>query len=76
MRDPLRIPRILNKFREIWTQYDTIDLRFGQLFECIVGVNDNHWNIEDDEFEQLLEKWYRRVEAEQQVLRDMNAKTR
>lgn len=74
-RDVMRIPRILNKLGEIWSQHNMFDMRLGQLLECINGVPLD-WNIEDSQFEQNLETYYRRVLAEQQVKRDMNAKSR
>lgn len=74
-RDPLRIPRILNRVKEIWRQYP--DFRFGQLFEVLTGPGiKDPWSMEDDAFEQLIETRYREVLAEQQVKRDMNAKSR
>ena len=67
-RDPMRITRIMYKLREIWSFPRYIDMRLGQLLECIVGTQID-WNLEDDQFEQALETWYRRALEEQQIKR-------
>jgi len=50
MRDPDRIPRILEKLRRYWERYP--DLRLGQL---VGNVNTRYdpYHLEDD----LLEEW-------------------
>jgi hypothetical protein len=75
VRDPLRITRIMNKLKAVWSHPNYTDMRFGQLLECITPCDRHHlnWNMEDDQFEQLLETWYRRIEDEEQRYRDMNA---
>ena len=70
MRDPNRIPRVLEKLRIIWTLSQ--DQRLGQLIENLSGRRRTHertnpddcwrpippdlWNIEDDEWEDLLDR--------------------
>lgn len=56
MRNPDRIPRILSKVEEIWTQYP--DLRLGQLIflilttgteKPVINVGDSLFNVDDSE---------------------------
>jgi uncharacterized protein YihD (DUF1040 family) len=58
MRDPNRIPRIIEKLSKTWQK--TPDLRLGQLVEIIYSKrHEKEWNLfnlEDDAFEQALEK--------------------
>jgi len=60
MRDPERIPEILNKLKEIWEKYP--DLRLGQL---ISNMSDRSpwplFYIEDDEFIERMEEFYQGV---------------
>lgn len=71
MRDPMRITRILHKLGEVWSSPGYTDMRFGQLFECITGTGiKDHWNMEDDQFEQALETWFRHELDVQQRKRD------
>lgn len=57
MRNPKRIPKILNKIEEIWKEYP--DLRLGQL---ISNMSDRSpwplFYIEDDELIERLEEFY------------------
>ena len=57
MRDPNRIPEILNEIEKIWKEYP--DLRLGQL---ISNMSDRSpwplFYIEDDELIERLEKFY------------------
>ena len=58
MRDPSRIPKILNKLRLLWEKYP--DLRLGQLVEnarCSQSVKVDTFNIEDDALEEGLDTW-------------------
>jgi hypothetical protein len=59
MRDPKRIARIIIKLSYIWEKFP--DMRFGQLIGGItrgVGVDvDDVWNLEDDDFEKLVDEW-------------------
>lgn len=61
VRDPARIPRILDKLKEIWVKYP--DLRFTQLL-ILIGINEHEVNCsikcnfakEDDHISTLLDK--------------------
>jgi hypothetical protein len=72
MRDPLRIPRILNKLKVVWSHHGYTDMRFGQLLECMTSNDkyDLNWDMEDEQFESLMETWFRRVLNDQQRNRD------
>jgi hypothetical protein len=58
MRDPERIPRILEKLRILWAEMP--DLRLGQLVDNARMVSDGHdidlFYIEDDLIEEGLER--------------------
>lgn len=63
MRDLKRIPRIMKKLHQVWARYP--DLRFYQLVENI--QNELDWPmfyIEDDEFEELIDKCLENVRNE------------
>lgn len=47
MRDPRRIPQVLEAVRAFWEQHP--DLRLGQLIWTL--ANDDPYNTEDDEIE-------------------------
>lgn len=50
MRDPARIPRIMNKLEKLWEQYP--DQRLGQLLEnYIYGLGARFFLTEDDKAE-------------------------
>jgi hypothetical protein len=57
MRDPQRIPRILEKLRKVWEH--SPDLRLGQLVENALKFSTNHnsdtFNVEDDAMERGLD---------------------
>jgi len=57
MRDPRRIPRILEKIEKLWS--DMPDLRFGQLLINLGMIDDSSasWNTEDDLYEDQLNYW-------------------
>lgn len=55
MRDPIRIPIVLDKLREVWEKHP--ELRLLQLLHAITG---NHWDpyyIEDDELIAMIERF-------------------
>jgi len=56
MRDPDRILIIVMKFSTLWQRHP--DMRFGQLVEYVRCVKDTAsvFYIEDDTFEELLDK--------------------
>ncbi len=55
MRDPKRIPQILNRIEKIWEQNP--DLRFGQLIMNAINP-DYLYEIEDEILISILEKLY------------------
>lgn len=59
MRDPARIARITTKLARAWEAAP--DMRLGQLTECIRSDSGrrlvNLFNLEDDAFEEALDKW-------------------
>lgn len=60
MRDPARIPRIVEKLARAWEAAP--DMRLGQLCHCIVIRCDRYhhelsFSLEDDIFEDALDKW-------------------
>lgn len=56
MRDPERIPRILNDIEEIWLHYP--DMRFGQLIVNFIvqGCENNFFYQEDDITQEKLKR--------------------
>lgn len=54
MRDPARIPRVLDALRETWEKHP--DLRLGQLLMNIAGSRDlsEVWNLEDGRWLALI----------------------
>jgi hypothetical protein len=62
MRNPLRIARITKKLLKAWVVMP--DMRFGQLIFNIMRITQPFdsvhalWNVEDDEFEQHLDKFF------------------
>lgn len=57
MRDPTRIKRILNKLETAWLKYP--DFRLGQLYSVVSHpiCTIDPFFVEDDSFEQVLDKW-------------------
>lgn len=55
MRDPARIPRILDLVREIWCKNP--DLRLSQLIINALGVAFDPYYIEDDILEKALKEY-------------------
>lgn len=56
MRDPNRIPKILNQLRKIWEQYP--DLRLEQLIlNCFEDVHVAYY-MEDDKLIKLMKEAY------------------
>jgi len=64
MRDPARIPVILEKMNALWQQYP--DMRFGQLTYTLFAMlpetqrkarsGIDSFNVEDTDFEKLLDR--------------------
>ena len=54
MRDPERIPVILERLRKVWEKYP--DLRLGQL---IINVFGDAYYIEDEKLVEALESYYK-----------------
>lgn len=52
MRDPKRIDRIIEVLKHKWKQYP--DLRLGQLILNVFPFEDKLYNLEDNEFLDLL----------------------
>lgn len=65
MREYIRIERILNLLREVWTEPLYQDQRFGQML-CNLGVIERQsfaWFTEDDKLEKGLEKYIRKLKG-------------
>jgi uncharacterized protein YihD (DUF1040 family) len=61
MRNPNRIPEILEMIKNTWERGNT-DLRFCQLLQNIIyDKKDNMFNIEDDELIEMLEKYNKKI---------------
>lgn len=58
MRDPKRIPEVLNQLKALWSSYP--DLRLGQLILNIIQ-DPLLYYIEDDELIKVLRKGYSEV---------------
>ena len=56
MRDPNRIPHVLEEIREIWEKYP--DLRLGQLLLNTAERANMLYYIEDDALVQALKRLY------------------
>ena len=52
MRDPERIPRILEKIGELWATYP--DLRLGQLVVNLVKHTEEVYDVEDEALESAI----------------------
>jgi len=65
MRDATRIPRIMSMLTQLWNKGP--DQRFGQMMinADLIPTDLNTWNIEDDEWEDLIKKQLVRVEKRQ-----------
>jgi len=59
MRDPKRIPVLLQAIKEVWERHP--DLRFCQLVQNITGKNDSFY-MEDDEFSRKIIEFTNMVE--------------
>jgi len=61
LRNPKRIPEILERLRKVWEAQP--DMRLGQLIENIFPNTDydyiSAYNIEDEEFMDTIEKHYK-----------------
>lgn len=62
MRNPERIPKILNEIQKIWQQYP--DLRFGQLI-LNLEYRLPLYNVEDEELVAALKSLYGGVRDEE-----------
>lgn len=58
MRNPDRIPIILNKLDKIWKHFP--DLRFGQLCVVLYRSEDVIFAMEDDRFEERLDDFIKK----------------
>ncbi len=56
MRDPNRIPVILNRLEKLWTKYP--DLRLGQLIGNVIRREQLLYFLEDDDLMNELEEGY------------------
>lgn len=54
MRDPNRIPQLLQHVQRVWQQYP--DLRFGQFVLNVAGTHDP-WHLEEAEWARLLNEF-------------------
>lgn len=55
MRDPGRIPQVLEKVAELWRMYP--DWRLGQLVANVASWRDTDiWDIEEDELAEEIER--------------------
>lgn len=61
MRDPKRIPRIIEQVLKIWERNP--DLRLGQLIENCRGFALDAYNLEDDVLERRLSEVYGEPQA-------------
>lgn len=61
MRDPKRIPKILQRLRKVWEAYP--DLRLGQLIENVFPntsmIQRSSYYKEDEDFMKILEEFYK-----------------
>ena len=61
MRDPARIPRILEKLGRLWAVHP--DMRLGQLIENVMAVEagqpveDGVFDLEDADLEEWIDRW-------------------
>ena len=59
MRDPKRIPKILNELKGIWSTYP--DLRLGQLIGNVMMDSMDFYYMEDEELIEFLRIHYSEV---------------
>ena len=62
MRDPNRIPGIIQLITEVW--YTSPDLRLTQLIMNALQMNGDPYYVEDDKLKEALEK-YRKQQREE-----------
>jgi len=60
MRDPDRIPVILQRLEQVWEKYP--DLRFGQLILNV--LRNDFYYVEDEELAQRVELFYDTLEIQ------------
>ena len=59
MRDPNRIPEMLNRIKPVWQTYP--DIRLGQLIDnAMDGQKVSLFHIEDDKLLELIENFYKK----------------
>lgn len=57
MRDPERIPKVLDEVKKVWEKFP--DFRLGQLIECVVGRSPHPlFYIEDEDLVKRIEELY------------------
>ena len=61
MRDPNRIPALLQELQQLWQKHP--DLRLGQLVANIVGDDSQVFNCEDERFLKRLREFDTRLPA-------------
>lgn len=62
MRDPDRIPKIMNRLWTLWSENP--DMRFSQLFVNILNTQaPGIFYLEDDKFEEMIEAFERRFDT-------------
>lgn len=60
MRNPDRIPIILDLVRRLWEYYP--DMRLGQIIDGLTPTDNDPFSIEDDILIVNLEEWIRKAE--------------
>lgn len=58
-RDPKRIDEVLNRLKRLWKIYP--DLRLGQLMVNIVGVDQDMFYLEDQDFVNAIEDYQKQL---------------
>lgn len=68
MRDPERIPQLLNKLKTLWSHYP--DMRLCQLLYLIMSTDNHHekelFFIEDDRLDSAIQKMIKERNLSQQ----------
>ena len=68
MRDPKRIPRILQKLERLWSIPGMDQQRLGQLlFNVSYDIPTDHYQIEDNVWEDLIDKLLERTERKREA---------
>jgi uncharacterized protein YihD (DUF1040 family) len=61
MRDPNRIPGVLQEVQKLWEKHP--DLRLGQLLLCTLKQNEDLFNCEDDVLMQRIREFDALIQA-------------